>query len=68
MELTYPIAIDLPTEGRSGFGQFFGQVKVNAIPYTLLIDRHGNIAAHGNLRDILPKARELAAAAEDAGK
>lgn len=60
MKLTYPIAIDQPGEGRYTFGQFFNQVAIRAIPYSIVVDRDGKIAAHGSLREVLPKARELA--------
>jgi len=60
-KLTYPIVVDLPAEGHSGFGRLFKQLGVNAIPYTYLIDRDGRIAAHGSLHEVLSKARELAA-------
>lgn len=63
-ELSYPIVIDRPTPSGRGFGQLFAELSVNAIPYTFLIDRDGRIAAHGSLHDVLPKARQLAAASK----
>jgi thiol-disulfide isomerase/thioredoxin len=63
MKLTYPITIDQPSEGRSSFGRFFDALGIHAIPYSFVVDRDGNIAAHGNLQEVLAKARELAAQA-----
>jgi thiol-disulfide isomerase/thioredoxin len=64
MDLTFPVAIDVRADNRSGFGRFFNQVQVNAIPYTFLIDRDGKVAAHGRLHEVISKAYELAATAE----
>jgi thiol-disulfide isomerase/thioredoxin len=65
-KLTYPIVIDLPVaEGAEAFSQMASQLKVNAIPYTYVIDREGRIAAHGSLREVSGKAFELARQADE---
>ena len=59
--LTYPIVIDAePTPEKSGFGLLFTQLEVNAIPYSVIIDPQGRLAAHGSLGEMLLKARQLA--------
>ena len=56
----YPILIDLPAADKEGgFGQLFKQLGVNAIPYAILIDREGRIAAHGSLHRMREAAEKL---------
>jgi thiol-disulfide isomerase/thioredoxin len=59
--LTYPIVVDAePPPEQIGFGLLAVQLGVNGIPYSFAIDPQGRIAAHGSLREMLSKARELA--------
>jgi len=59
--LTYPIVVDTePPPKQLGFGLLAVQLGVHGIPYSFAIDPQGRIAAHGSLREVLSKARELA--------
>jgi thiol-disulfide isomerase/thioredoxin len=61
LELHYPIVIDLdPPAKFAAPGELASRLRVHGIPQAFLIDPQGRIAAHGQLAEIVIKARELA--------
>ena len=59
--LTYPILIDLPPpKDTEAFGDLSHRLKIDAIPFAIVIDQEGKIAGHGLLKEVLIKARDLA--------
>ena len=56
--MKYPILIDAESEGEEGASQrsWYG---IRGIPYTIVIDREGRVAAHGALRDMLERAGRM---------
>jgi thiol-disulfide isomerase/thioredoxin len=64
-DMQYPIMIDAPNPEMS-WGQLFGQYRVNAMPYVFLVDANGQIAAHGQLDDLLALAHKLRKAGAEA--
>lgn len=64
--LGYPIVIDDSRANQpAAWGLLSHQYGVRGIPYVVVIDPQGKIAAHGRLDDVLPKAHELARKAND---
>ncbi|HEY2250566.1 MAG TPA: TlpA disulfide reductase family protein, partial [Planctomycetaceae bacterium] len=60
-KLDYALVIDsAPADGRRRWGELFDQFAVTQIPFTVVIDRQGKIAAYGRLEEMLSKASELA--------
>ena len=58
--IEYPVCIDVePESGDKGFGRLTATYGVRAIPHSLLIDATGRVAAHGQLGEVVAKAREL---------
>ncbi len=58
--LKYPIVIDsLAGQNASSWGRLYDAFAVHAIPYAVVVDTAGHIAAHGHLEDMLFKAAEL---------
>ena len=64
-DMQYPIMIDAPNPEMS-WGQLFGQYRVKAMPYAFLVDANGQIAANGQLDDVLAQAHKLAKASAEA--
>lgn len=59
-ELKYPIVIDSrPEQDASSWGRLYDAFAVHALPYVIVIDKKGQVAAHGQLEDMLSKAAEL---------
>lgn len=58
-EMEYPVAIDTSRDERGYWGKTFAAYKINAIPHAVLIDRNGNVAAHGNVNEVLSEAYQL---------
>jgi hypothetical protein len=56
--LAYPVCID--TDSAKAWGKLYGQYHIDRISYTVVLDREGKIAAHGELRETLPKALQMA--------
>ncbi|UCD76772.1 MAG: TlpA family protein disulfide reductase [Phycisphaerales bacterium] len=60
-QMQYPICIDPPRdEELQTWGLLSGQYGVFAIPHAFVIDQEGNIAGHGELKEVLLHARDLA--------
>jgi thiol-disulfide isomerase/thioredoxin len=58
-EIEYPVAIDTSQDEQGYWGKTFAAYKVNAIPHAVLIDRNGNVAAHGDVNEVLSEANRL---------
>ncbi len=61
-KLNYPIYVDTrPQDGIEGFGAMSVAYGLRGIPYTVVVDREGKIAAHGPLdAELIRRARSLA--------
>ncbi|UCD76774.1 MAG: TlpA family protein disulfide reductase [Phycisphaerales bacterium] len=60
-EMEYPICIDVARDDEhQSWGLLAGQYGVFGIPYAFVIDQEGNIAWHGELKEVLWTARDLA--------
>jgi thiol-disulfide isomerase/thioredoxin len=61
-EMGYPIVTDIaaPEGPQQPMGMLMSQLKVNALPHAVVVNRDGIIAAHGELRDVLKTAHDLA--------
>ncbi|MGH7136436.1 MAG: TlpA disulfide reductase family protein, partial [Pirellulales bacterium] len=57
-----PIYVDSPDAGAtSRWGRLFEKLAVRELPHTFVVDRQGNIAAHGRLDKMITQARALSA-------
>jgi thiol-disulfide isomerase/thioredoxin len=58
--LQYPIIIDSRTEGDApSWGCLYDAFAVRAVPYAIIVDAEGRVAAHGRLEEMLTKADQL---------
>ncbi len=60
--LDYSIVVDTPSAG--GWGTLFGRHAVTTIPHSVLLNRHGRVAASGNLADVLARAKAIVSEGE----
>lgn len=62
--IEYPVYIDekakQPADDPWFLGRLFTGSRIWAIPHSMVVDREGNIAAHGSLQEVIHKANELA--------
>lgn len=62
-DMQYPVYIDVPGGGAvKSWGQMFSQCGVRRLPYAMVIDQKGCVAAHGQLTEVSAKAHKLARA------
>ena len=59
--LDYPILLDT-TEANGGPSSLQKWYGIRGIPHAVAIDKTGQVAAHGSLREVLSKARDLVVA------
>ena len=58
LKLRAPICVDSNASGDSGWGDFFGQCAVEAMPTTVAVDEGGRILAHGSFSAVFIKASQ----------
>jgi AhpC/TSA family len=60
MKLGFPTCVDISGgEGSTAWGQLSGRLAVRSVPFAVVVDREGKVAARGRIEDVLDKAREL---------
>jgi len=61
-KIEYPVAVDEADEQGASWGRTFSDYKIHGIPHAVLIDRSGNVAAHGRVESVISELNRLESA------